>query len=87
LQINKFRKKIRFTKIAFGTKCLQIFEDCFAALAPRINMIYMKLHTQSDCWTSTTSTAFKIVALEYTPAKTERWIATRFVLVIYSNFD
>ena|GEM_PF-3946075 len=66
---------------------MQILKNRFATLAPRMNMIYVKLHAQSDCRTSATSTAFEIVPLEHTPAEAERWIAPCCVLAVNVGYN
>jgi len=80
------KKKIRLAKIAFGTKRLQILKNRFAALAPRMNMIYVKLNTKSDRRAGATSTALEIVPLEYAPAKTKGWKTPCFVFIVKASF-
>ena len=65
---------IRLPKIAYRAKCLQVFQQCLAALTPRDYVVDMKLDPGCERWTPAARATSEAVTLKHVPAKAERWI-------------
>lgn len=66
---------IRFAKVAYGAKRLQVFKNGFSSLAPRDDVIDMKLNAGSERGTRAAPTTAEAVSLEYMPTKAKRRVA------------
>jgi hypothetical protein len=54
---------IRFAKIAFRAKRLQVFNYCFSTFAPREDMINMEINVGGNRWACTTGATGKVIPL------------------------
>ena len=65
---------IGLSEIAYRAKCLEIFQYCLAALAPRDNMVDVKLDHGRMCRARAARATSEAVTLKNMPAKAERWL-------------
>ena len=63
---------VRFAKVAYRAKGLQIFQNRFAAFAPRDYVVNMKFNAGSKGRTCAAGTTGKAVTLKHMPAKAKR---------------
>ena len=66
---------IRLTKIAVGTKCPQILQNCLTALAPRNNVVHVQLDAYRRGRTPATTTACETVTVEHPPTQSQGRLA------------
>ena len=69
------RMHIGFPKITYRAKCLQVFQYCLAALAPRDYMVDMKLDPGRERRTGAACATSEAVTLKHVPAKAERRVS------------